>query len=87
MAERWAIERRAKMEIQKMNARASAIHGKKLSGERIANLEEMSECPALLVVLLYAGMTSLQNALSLRTLSLNHILYKVKCLCSHRHTF
>jgi hypothetical protein len=33
--------------IQKMNAWASAIQGKKLSGERIANLEKMSECPAL----------------------------------------
>jgi hypothetical protein len=30
-----------------MNARASAIQGKKLSGERIANHEKMSECPAL----------------------------------------
>ncbi len=30
-----------------MNAGASAIQGKKLSGERIANLEKMSECPAL----------------------------------------
>ncbi len=30
-----------------MNARASAIEGKKLSGERIANLKKMSECPAL----------------------------------------
>ncbi len=30
-----------------MNAGASAIHGKKLSGERIANFEKMSECPAL----------------------------------------
>jgi hypothetical protein len=47
LAERQAFERRAKREIQKMNAWASAIHGKKLSGERIANLEKMSECPAL----------------------------------------
>jgi hypothetical protein len=31
-----------------MNAGASAIHGKKLSGERIANFEKMSECPALI---------------------------------------
>ncbi len=30
-----------------MNAWASAIQSKKLSGERIANLEKMSECPAL----------------------------------------
>ncbi len=30
-----------------MNARASAIQGKKLSGERIANFKKMSECPAL----------------------------------------
>ncbi len=41
------VERRAKREIQKMNAWASAIQGKKLSGERIANLGKMSECPAL----------------------------------------
>jgi hypothetical protein len=33
-----------------MNARASAIQGKKLSGERIANLKKMSECPALLII-------------------------------------
>ncbi len=45
--ERRAFERRAKREIQQMNVWASAIHGKKLSGERIANLEKMSECPAL----------------------------------------
>jgi hypothetical protein len=30
-----------------MNAGTSAIQGKKLSGERIANPEKMSECPAL----------------------------------------
>ncbi len=47
LVEQRAFERRAKREIQKMNAWASAIHGKKLSGERIANLEKMSECPAL----------------------------------------
>ncbi len=34
-----------------MNAGASAIQGKKLSGERIANLEKMSECPALVKTL------------------------------------
>ncbi len=49
LAERRALERRAKREIQKMNAWASAIQGKKLSGERIANLEKMSECPALYI--------------------------------------
>jgi hypothetical protein len=48
LVERWAFEWRAKREIQKMNAWASAIQGKKLSGERIANLAKMSECPALL---------------------------------------
>ena len=47
LAERRAFERRAKSEIQKLNAWALAIQGKKLSGERIANLEKMSECPAL----------------------------------------
>jgi len=47
LVERRAFERRAKREIKKMNAWASAIQGKKLSGERIANLEKMSECPAL----------------------------------------
>jgi hypothetical protein len=47
VVERRAFERRAEREILKMNAWASAIHGKKLSGERIANLEKMSECPAL----------------------------------------
>ncbi len=40
------VERRAKRELKKMNAWASAIQGKKLGGERIANLEKMSECPA-----------------------------------------
>jgi hypothetical protein len=30
-----------------MNAGALAIQGKKLNGERIANLGKMSECPAL----------------------------------------
>jgi hypothetical protein len=49
LVERRAFERRAKREIQKMNAWASAIQGKKLSGERIANLGKMSECPALLI--------------------------------------
>ncbi len=48
LVERRAFERRAKREMQKMNAWASAIQGKKLSGERIANLEKMSECPALI---------------------------------------
>ncbi len=48
LVERRAFERRAKREIQKMNAWASAIQRKKLSGERVANLEKMSECPALL---------------------------------------
>jgi hypothetical protein len=43
--ERLSDERKGK--IQKMNAGASAIYGKKLSGERIVNLEKMSECPAL----------------------------------------
>jgi hypothetical protein len=33
-----------------MNAGASAIQRKKLSGERKANLEKMSECPALLFI-------------------------------------
>ncbi len=33
-----------------MNAGASAIQGKKLSGERIANLKKMSECPALSIL-------------------------------------
>jgi hypothetical protein len=47
LVERRAFERRAKREIQKMNAWALAIQGKKLSGERKANLEKMSECPAL----------------------------------------
>jgi hypothetical protein len=46
LVERRAFERRAKRKIQKMNAGASAIQGKKLSEERIANLEKMSECPA-----------------------------------------
>ena len=46
LVERRAFERRAKREIQKLNAWASAIQGKK-SGERIANLGKMSECPAL----------------------------------------
>ncbi len=50
MVERRAFERRAKREIKKMNAGASAIQGKKLSGERKANLEKMSECPALLKI-------------------------------------
>jgi hypothetical protein len=40
LAERRAFERRAKREIQKMNTWASAIQGKKLSGERKANLEK-----------------------------------------------
>jgi hypothetical protein len=44
-----AFEQRAKRDIQKMNAWASAIQRKNLSGERIANLEKMSECPALVV--------------------------------------
>jgi len=48
LVERRAFERRATREIQKLNAWASAIQGKKLSGERIANLGKMSECPALL---------------------------------------
>ncbi len=47
LVERRALERRAKRPIRKMTAWASAIQRKKLSGERIANLEEMSECPAL----------------------------------------
>jgi hypothetical protein len=47
LVERRAFERRAKREIQKMNAWASAIQSKNLSGEQIANLEKMSECPAL----------------------------------------
>ncbi len=47
LLERRAFERRAKRLIKKMNAWASAIQGKKLSGERIVNLEKMSECPAL----------------------------------------
>ncbi len=46
LVERRAFERRAKRDFQKMNAWASAIQGKKLNGERIANLEKMSECPA-----------------------------------------
>jgi hypothetical protein len=47
LVERRAFERRAKRKIKKMNAWASAIQEKKLSGEWIANLEKMSECPAL----------------------------------------
>ncbi len=47
LVERWAFERRAKREIHKMNAWASAIQAKKLSGEQIANHEKMSECRAL----------------------------------------
>ncbi len=50
LVERRAFERRAKRGIQKMNAWASAIQRKKLSGERTANLEKMSECPALGII-------------------------------------
>ncbi len=49
-ANHWLSDKRLSQEIQKMNAWASAIQRKKLSGERIANLEKMSECPALLFI-------------------------------------
>ena len=64
LVERRAFERRAKREIQKLSAWASAIQGKKLSGERIANLEKMSECPALKITTCIQGRKNCQDSSS-----------------------
>ena len=39
------------MKIGQMSARVIAIHGNEMSGERRANLEIKSECPALVEIL------------------------------------
>ena len=51
-----------------MSARAIAIHGNKMSGERRANLEIKSECPALTVLYISIFIIDLETETKVGTL-------------------
>jgi len=57
-----------------MSARAIAIHGNEKSGERRANLEIKSECPALMVITILsaAGKKGILKLMDLASLQFNN---------------